>query len=217
MERSKDDQEAWTRPGLCQTPEWDVLLGEAQHASWRGEQQAQEEAVGLWWVGWREQRGGSHESWAQKVLKKFVKNAHCFILIWQVQKWAFRGQGQGPPWLVEDQETRVPHLDRLVKKFLCVPATSTQAERVFSWMGWLLNKRRLCLSGESVNSQTLLERTLDWLIFTLSTINWSISKMDLLKSEFTCFRLFNYYLSLFIFYFLFYGKLPFEYIERIND
>ena len=64
-----------------------------------------------------------------------------------------------------------PTLTRLVKKFLCVPATSTQAERVFSWMGWLLNKRRLCLSGESVNSQTLLEGTLDWLIFTLSTIN----------------------------------------------
>ena len=54
-----------------------------------------------------------------------------------------------------------PPLTRLVKKFLCVPATSTQAERFFSWMGWLLNKRRLCLSGESVNSQTLLERTLD--------------------------------------------------------
>ena len=54
-----------------------------------------------------------------------------------------------------------PTLTRLVKKFLCVPATSTQAERVFSWMGWLLNKRRLCLSGESVNSQTLLEGTLD--------------------------------------------------------
>ena len=64
-----------------------------------------------------------------------------------------------------------PTLTRLVKKFLYVPATSTQAERVFSWMGWLLNKRRLCLSGESVNSQTLLEGTLDWLIFTLSTIN----------------------------------------------
>ena len=92
-----------------------------------------------------------------------------------------------------------PTLTRLVKKFLYVPATSTQAERVFSWMGWLLNKRRLCLSGESVKSQTLLEGTsLDWLIFTLSTINWSISKMDLLKSEFTCFRLFNCYLSLFV-------------------
>ena len=144
----------------------------------------------------------SNEEDPMKAELKYVKNVfHCFILILQVQKWAFRGQGRGPPWFVEDQETRVPHLDRLVKKFLCVPATSTQAERVFSWMGWLLNKRRFCLSGESVNSQTLLEGTLDWLIFTLSTINWSISKMDLLKSEYTCFRLFNYYLSLFFFHY----------------
>ena len=166
----------------------------------------------------------SNEEDPMKAELKYVKNVfHCFILILQVQKWAFRGQGRGPPWFVEDQETRVPYLDRLVKKFLCVPATSTQAERVFSWMGWLLNKRRLCLSGESVNSQTLLEGTLDWLIFTLSTINWSISKMDLLRSEFTCFRLFNHYLSLFIsllLSFIIYGKLPFEYTysqERIND
>ena len=44
---------------------------------------------------------------------KYVKNVfHCFILILQVQKWASRGQGRGPPWLVEDQETRVPHLDK---------------------------------------------------------------------------------------------------------
>ena len=53
-----------------------------------------------------------------------------------------------------------PTLTRLVKKFLCVPATSTQAERVFSWMGWLLNKRRLCLSGECVNMQLLLKDNL---------------------------------------------------------
>ena len=41
--------------------------------------------------------------------------------------------------------------------------------------------------------------------------------MDLLKSEFTCFPLFNYYLSLFIFLllsFIIYGKLPFEYTYR---
>ena len=122
-----------------------------------------------------------------------------------------------PLGLWKTKRLEYPTLTRLVKKFLCVPATSTQAEQVFSWMGWLLNKRRLCLSGESVNSQTLLEGTLDWLIFTLSTINWSISKMDLLKSEFTCFPLFNYYLSLFIFLllsFIIYGKLPFEYTYR---
>ena len=39
-------------------------------------------------------------------------------------------------------------------------ATSTQAERVFSWMGWLLNKRRLSLSGESVTMQLFLKDNL---------------------------------------------------------
>ena len=68
---------------------------------------------------------------------------------------------EDPLGLWKTKRLEYPTLTRLVKKFLCVPATSTQAERVFSWMGWLLNKRRFCLSGESVNSQTLLERTLD--------------------------------------------------------
>ena len=44
---------------------------------------------------------------------KYVKDVfHCFILFLQVQKGAFCGQGRGPPWFVEDQETRVPHLDK---------------------------------------------------------------------------------------------------------
>ena len=42
-----------------------------------------------------------------------------------------------------------PTLVRLARKYLCVPATSTQAERVFSWMGWLFNKRRLSLSPDA--------------------------------------------------------------------
>ena len=50
---------------------------------------------------------------------------------------------------------------RLARKFLCVPATSTQAERVFSWMGFLLNKRRLSLSGESVSMQLFLKDNLE--------------------------------------------------------
>ena len=66
-----------------------------------------------------------------------------------------------PLGLWKTKRLKYPTLTRLVKKFICVPATSMQAEWVFSWMGWLLNKRRLCLSGESVNSQTLLEGTLD--------------------------------------------------------
>ena len=55
------------------------------------------------------------------------------------------------------KEKDFPTLARLAKKYLCVPATSTQAERVFSWMGWLLNKRRLSLSGESVTMQLFLK------------------------------------------------------------
>ena len=54
-----------------------------------------------------------------------------------------------------------PTLVRLARKYLCVPATSTQAERVFSWMGWLLNKRRLSLSGESVLMQMFLKDNLE--------------------------------------------------------
>ena len=42
-----------------------------------------------------------------------------------------------------------------------VPATSMQAERVFSWMGWVLNKRRLSMSGESVMMQLFLKDNLE--------------------------------------------------------
>ncbi len=52
-------------------------------------------------------------------------------------------------------------LVRLACKYLCVPATSAQAERVFSWMGWLLNKERLSLSGESVLMQMFLKDNLE--------------------------------------------------------
>ena len=50
---------------------------------------------------------------------------------------------------------------QLVKKYLCIPATSTQAERVFSALGFLLNKRRLCLSGSNVNAQLFLHDNLE--------------------------------------------------------
>ena len=37
----------------------------------------------------------------------------------------------------------------LARRHLCVPATKTQAARVFSWIGFWFNERRLTLSGES--------------------------------------------------------------------
>ena len=43
---------------------------------------------------------------------------------------------------------------------LCVPGTSTQADRVFSWTGWLLNKRRPSMSGETMSMQLFLNLVL---------------------------------------------------------
>ena len=43
-----------------------------------------------------------------------------------------------------------------------MPATSTQAERVFSAMGWLLNKKRQCLTGSHVDEQLFLKENLVW-------------------------------------------------------
>ena len=51
------------------------------------------------------------------------------------------------------------YLPTLTRKNLCVPATSTQAERVFSWMGWLLKKkalsgRRICQHATFLEGQS---------------------------------------------------------------
>ena len=69
---------------------------------------------------------------------------------------------QDPLGWWRSRKEQYPTLVRLVRKFLCVPATNTQAERVFSWMGFLLNKRRLSLSGgESVTMHLFLNDNLE--------------------------------------------------------
>ena len=54
-------------------------------------------------------------------------------------------------WAAKKEEHAT--LARLARKYLCVPGTSTQAERVFWCMGLLLNKRRLSKSEETVSMQ----------------------------------------------------------------
>ena len=45
---------------------------------------------------------------------------------------------------LEENEKRFSHLAKLARKYLCVMATPTTAERVFSAPGLLLTKRRQC-------------------------------------------------------------------------
>ena len=49
-----------------------------------------------------------------------------------------------------------PTLIQLVRKYLCIPATSTQAERVFSKLGLTLTKQRLCMSSSNVDKVLFL-------------------------------------------------------------
>ena len=108
----------------------------------------------------------NEEDSVEAELKRFVKNKNISSSsIVSFSPGRFRNEpsldkDEDPLGWWKNKRLEYPTLTRLVRKFLCVPATSTQAERVFSWMGWLLNKRRLCLSGESVNMQLFLKDNL---------------------------------------------------------
>ena len=56
-------------------------------------------------------------------------------------------------------------------------STSTQAEHVFSWMGFLLNKRRLSLSGESVTMQLFLKDNLELWVNVCLIPRWDDNKL----------------------------------------
>ena len=70
-------------------------------------------------------------------------------------------KGEDPLDWWRPTRSQFPRFWRLARKCLCVAATSTQAERVFRWMGFLLNKRRLSLSGESVSMQLFLKDNIE--------------------------------------------------------
>ena len=48
------------------------------------------------------------------------------------------------------------YLTQLMFKYFSIPATSTEAERVFSSLGNLLTKKRITMSGSNVNKQLYL-------------------------------------------------------------
>ena len=48
-------------------------------------------------------------------------------------------------------EPRYPNVARLAKSMLCIPATSTAAEQVFSLAGITVSKKRSCLKPENID------------------------------------------------------------------
>lgn len=51
----------------------------------------------------------------------------------------------------EANEKKYPKLSNLARKFLCIPATSTPSERVFSTAGNIVRAKRSCLSSENID------------------------------------------------------------------
>ena len=60
----------------------------------------------------------------------------------------------------ERHESRFPTLARLAKCFLCVPATSVPAERIFSTAGLIVNQQRSCLKPANVDMLIFLNKNL---------------------------------------------------------
>lgn len=57
-------------------------------------------------------------------------------------------------------EPRYPNIARLARSMLCIPATSTAAERIFSSAGITVSKRRSCLKPENVDKILFLNKNL---------------------------------------------------------
>ena len=57
-------------------------------------------------------------------------------------------------------EPRYPNIARLAKSMLCIPATSTAAERIFSSAGITVSKKRSCLKPENLDKILFLHKNL---------------------------------------------------------
>ncbi len=56
----------------------------------------------------------------------------------------------------KENEGRFPNMSKLARSFLCIPASSTPAERIFSAAGNICSQKRASLSREHVDMLTFL-------------------------------------------------------------
>lgn len=61
----------------------------------------------------------------------------------------------------KDNKSSLPLLGELVKKYLCIPVTSTSSERAFSYAGILLSAKRSSLSPYVVEKTLFIHDNYD--------------------------------------------------------
>jgi len=69
-------------------------------------------------------------------------------------------------------KSMLPKLYAVARKVLCVPASSSASERVFSTAGRLLEKRRTSLAPSSVNSLLFLHSSMQWELKLILMFDW---------------------------------------------
>ena len=66
---------------------------------------------------------------------------------------------------MEAKEATISKILEAGEEMPLLPATSTQAERLVSWRGFLFNERRLTFAGESIPMQLFLKDNIKLLLY----------------------------------------------------
>ncbi|XP_065674180.1 zinc finger BED domain-containing protein 4-like [Hydra vulgaris] len=67
-----------------------------------------------------------------------------------------------------NQQNKFPYLTRLARKMLCIPASSSTSERVFSTAGNILTERRTCLSIDNIEMLVFMKENMK----EMNNITW---------------------------------------------
>uniref|UniRef100_A0A3Q1GJ54 HAT C-terminal dimerisation domain-containing protein n=1 Tax=Acanthochromis polyacanthus TaxID=80966 RepID=A0A3Q1GJ54_9TELE len=86
--------------------------------------------------------------------EEFTGKVRQEVLTYFSEKAASKGENPLQWW--KSNEVKYPFLSRLAKSYLCIPCTSTPADRLFSAAGNIASKKRASLSKEHVDMLTFL-------------------------------------------------------------
>lgn len=91
-----------------------------------------------------------------------AKSQHqlCFEEVAKYRGEPSLDMSQNPLMWWKMSEPRYPHMSRVAKMYLCVPATSVQSERVFSTAGDILTPQRASLKPKHVDKLLFLKKNL---------------------------------------------------------
>ena len=79
---------------------------------------------------------------------------HASSLVWSY--FGFKNNGGS----ISDHSHVSCYCQATAKKLLCIPATSTPSERLFSTAGYVINSKRACLDADNVNMLCFLAENL---------------------------------------------------------